>query len=176
MLLSPIKQTKTDISAHSRSLIPVSILKVKREPEIQVIMPLLFSMPKDSKIYQLFTESEILLEFTELPWDYITTKDNSMLTFSTTLHGLCSQQTRNQPCKKLETKMQETRTHPSHSQESTTLLRSTKLPSSQTLESGLSNISHNTTWSHQTCLSPWTKLQHKKEILMLSLRFLKFLN
>lgn len=139
-------------------------------------MPLSFSTLKDSKIYQLFTESEILLEFTEPHSDYITNKDNSMPTFSTTPHGLYSQLIRNQLSKKLETKMLATRSPHSHTQESTTLSRSTKLPFSPTLESGDSNTSPNTMLSPQTCSFHLTRPHPKRVTSTLLPRFLKFLN
>lgn len=93
-------------SALLRSLTQVSTSRTKRELVIQATMPLLFSMPRDSKTYPLFQESEISLEFTELLSDSTTIKDSSMPVCSTRAHGHFSPQTRRTLLKKLERSME----------------------------------------------------------------------
>jgi len=102
-------------------------------------------MPRDLKIFPLFTESEILLEFIELLLDSIMDKDNSMLAFSTTAHGCSSLPTRSQPSKKSEVKKAAVILLPSLTQESTTLLKRMKLLLFKTSENGHFNTLLNTT-------------------------------
>lgn len=138
-------------------------------------MPLSFYTQRDSKIYPLFTESEISSEFTEQLSDSITTKDNSMLTSSITVHGHYSQLIRNQFFKKSEDKMVETKILHSLTLVNTTHSKRMKLQFFLISESGLTNISVNTMSFQMTCMFHWTKLLLRMEILTLSLKFHKFL-
>jgi hypothetical protein len=82
----------------------------------------------------------MLSESTEQFLDSTTTKDNSMPAFSTTAHGLFSQQIRNHPCKKSVVEKQQAKTLHLHSQESITALKNKKIPYYQISENGLPNI------------------------------------
>ena len=145
MLPSHTKPTKIDISAHSRLLIQVSTLRARKELVMPATMPPWFFMLKDLKIFQSFTEWEILSEFTELLSDSITTKDNSTLISSITAHGLSSPLTKNLLFKRLEDKNQVMRTLHLLSQERITHLKKQKPQLSQMSENGLKTISLNTT-------------------------------
>jgi hypothetical protein len=95
---------------------------------MEVTMLLAYFMLRDSKISPLLQELETLLESTELPSDFTTTKDNSTLVFSTTAHGHFSL-------------LMEMKTAPLLILERTTVLKSMKLHCFQTLENGPTNIS-----------------------------------
>ena len=124
-------------------------------------------MLKNSKICQLFTESVISLEFTELLSDSIIIKDNSMPTFSTTAHGHYSQLIRNLLFKKSEYKKQEMIMHQSLSQARISLLKNKKLLFFKTWENGHNNTSINTMWFQTICTFHWIKFNNKREILIL---------
>lgn len=115
-------------------------------------MPLSFYTQRDSKIYPSFTESEISSEFIEQLSDSITTKDNSMLTSSITVHGHSSQLIRNQFFKKSEDKMVETKILHSLTLVNTTHSKRMKLQFFLISESGLTNISVNTMSFQMTCM------------------------
>jgi hypothetical protein len=152
MQLSHTKLTKIDTSAHSRLLIHLSTSRARKELVMPATMLLSFYTLRDLKIFPLSTESEISLEFTEPPSDSTMVKDNSMPTFSTVVHGLCSQLTRNLLFKKLEAKMLEVTSFPSLSQENITLLKSQKLLLFKISENGLNNTLLNTTLFQTICL------------------------
>lgn len=144
MQLSHTRPTKTDTSAHSKSLTHLYTSRVKRELVMPATMQPLYCMLRDLKIYPSSTESETSLEFTEPLLDSTMDKDNSTQTFSITAHGLYSQLTRSQPSKKSEVKMLEATLLPSLSQVNTTPLKKPRLHLFKTSENGLNNTSLNT--------------------------------
>lgn len=166
MPLSLTRPTKTDTSALLRSLILLSTSRTKRELEMPATMLPSFCTPRDSKISPSSTESETSSESTELLSDSTMALDSSTLTCSTTPHGLFSLLTRNPLSKKSEVKMQEMNSHLSLTQESISLSKRVKLPSSRTLENGLSNTLLNTMSSLKTCLCLSTRPRHKRETSM----------
>lgn len=174
MLPSHTRPTKIDISAHLKSLTHLFILRKKRELVMPAIMLPSSCTQRDSKISPLFTDLEISSEFTEPLLDFTMVKDNSMPTFSTTVHGLSSQLIRNHHSKKSVDKTFKAISFHSVTQVNTSPLRRVKLPPFKTLESGLNNISHNTTLSQTICLYHSTRLKHKREISTLLPRFSKF--
>ena len=99
---SHTRLTQIDISAHSKLLIRVFTSRTRRDLEIQAITLPLSCTLRDLKIFPSSTESETSSEFTEQLSDSTRTKDNSMLTFSTTALGLYSPLTRSQLFKRLE--------------------------------------------------------------------------
>lgn len=176
MQLSPTRPTRRDTSAHSRLSTHLSTLRRKRALVTHQTMLLLSYTPRDSKISQSSKDLVISSEFTEPLLDFTMVKDNTTPTFSITVHGLSSQLTRNQLSKKSVVLSQPMNLPHSLTQESTSLLRRTKLPLFKTLESGLNNTSPNTMLSPPICTPPWTRLNHTREISMSSQRSSKFSN
>ena len=169
---SHTRPTRTDTSALLKSWTLVCTSRAKREPVSLGTTPLWSFTPKDLKISQLFTELETLSESTDPPSDSTTDRGNSTPACSTTAHGLCSPLTRNHLCKKSGalTLQSTSRALLSLSPENTIPLRSKKLHSFKTWESGLTNILANTTLSPTTCTLLWTKLRPKRLTSMWSPR------
>jgi len=172
MPLSLIRQTRRDISVPSKSLILVSMLRIKKEVIVTTLPS--FSMPRDLKTYPSSTELEISSECTEQHSDYTINLDNSMLACFITVHGLCSQVTRNLLSKKSEVRPLVPMKIPhSHFRENTIPSRSMKLHYYKILENGLPNIWVNTTSLPMTWLLLWTRLKPRKKISMWSARSYK---
>jgi len=127
-------------------------------------------MLTNSKTFQLFIDSETLLEYIELTWESIKTKDNSTLICSTKVHMLCFQLTRLHLLDK-----------PSHlmphmlSQERDLLLRDRMLLFFKLLKNGLTIFSLAQS-SEVTKLLNWKKPTNKQVTLMYVLKSFKFLN
>lgn len=150
---SHIKQIRTSTFVLWKLLIQVSTSREKRELVMEVTMPLWFFMPRDSKIFQLLPELEMLLEYTEPLLDSTTIKDNSTLVFSTTVHGPSSL-------------LKVMKIVPLLILARTTVLKSMKLLYYQTSENGQLNISLLTMSLLVICLFPWTKYKMRKLTLM----------
>lgn len=167
MPLSHTNQTKISTFAHLKSLIQVNTVKVSKEPEKEVTTLPSFSTPRDSKISLLFQESETSSEFTELLWEFTTTKDNSTQVFSSTVHGHCSQLTKKPLLKKLA-KLKEVRVRIFliNSQENIIHLKNKKLLYCQISEDGVNNISLHKMSSLLICMYLLTKFNKKRVTLM----------
>lgn len=167
MLHSHTNQTKTSTFVHSKSLIPVNTPRVLRELVREMTTPLSFFTPRDLKISPLFQELETSLESTELPWESTNIKDSSTQACSSTVHGHCSQLTKNLLLKRLE-KLKEVKvkTFLINSQENIIVLRNKKALYCQISENGLNNISLHKMSSPLTCMSLLTKHHQRKVISM----------
>lgn len=101
---SHTKLIQINTFAPSKLLIQVYLSRIKRELEMEVIMPLWSFTLRDLKISLLFQELEMSSEFTELLWDFIITTDNSMPIYTSIVHGHYSQQIKKAQLKKQEFK------------------------------------------------------------------------
>ena len=137
-LSMPLSHTRERINSFAlwKLLIQLSIQRSIRTPDTL----LLSSMLTDSKIYQSYTELEILLEFTELTWDFITEKDNSMSTCTTKVHGYSTLQIN---WHLLDNQLERTYMH---SQERNQLKRNKMQPLFQLWKNGQTNSSHQITF------------------------------
>ena len=154
MPLSLTRPTKRDTSVLLRLLTPVFTSRARRATETQVTTQPSFCMPRDSKISLSSKDSEISLEFIELPSDSTTIKDSSTLISSTTAHGPSSPLTEDQLSKKSKTKTQSVSSPPSLTQASTSPSKRTKVLMFKTLESGPNSTSLSTMSSPTTSILP----------------------
>ena len=134
------------------------------------LMQALLFMLTSLRIFLLFTDWEILLEFIEPTWEFIKIRDNSMSTCSIKAHMPCSQQIRLHLLDKQSLMM-----HHTHSQERDQLLKSKMLQFLEHLENGPIIYFPHKMLEVIKSLN-WKKQQSKVVTLMSLLRYFKSSN